>query len=153
MTLTIATETVPLVIDVDGVIRVGKTRVTLDTVISAFLDGATAEEIIHQYPSLDLADVYSVIAYYLRRRTEIEAYLQRRREQAKKIRQQNESRFDPTGIRERLLARRATGKSMPGVFEVSRQVAIGVAIEDILLIAECGLEGEWEGQGRYLPLR
>jgi len=49
MTLTITTETVPLVTDVDGVIRVGKTRVTLDTVISAFLDGATAEEITHQY--------------------------------------------------------------------------------------------------------
>ena len=45
------------------------------------------------------------------------------------------------------------GKPMPGVFEVSREVPIGVAIEDILLIAECSLEGEWEGQVRYLPLR
>ena len=45
------------------------------------------------------------------------------------------------------------GKPMPGVFEVSRQVPIGVAIEDIMLIAECSLEGEWEGQVRYLPLR
>jgi len=45
------------------------------------------------------------------------------------------------------------GKPMPGVFEVSRKVPIGVAIEDILLIAECSLEGEWEGQVRYLPLR
>lgn len=109
MTLTIVTETVPLVTDVDGVIRVGKTRVTLDTVISAFLDGATAEEITHQYPSLDLADVYSVIAYYLRRRAEVDVYLQRRREQAEDIRRQNESRFDPSGIRERLLARRSSG--------------------------------------------
>lgn len=110
MTLTIATEEkIPLVIDIDGVIHVGKTRVTLDTVISAFLDGATAEEIAHQYPSLDLADVYSVIAYYLRRHDEVDAYLQRRREQAEKIREQNESRFDPSGIRERLLARRASG--------------------------------------------
>jgi hypothetical protein len=45
------------------------------------------------------------------------------------------------------------GKSMPGVFEVSRDVAVGVAIEDILLLAEYSLEGEWEGQVRYLPLR
>jgi hypothetical protein len=44
-------------------------------------------------------------------------------------------------------------KPMPGVFEVSRKVPVGVAIEDILLIAECSLEGEWEGQVRYLPLR
>lgn len=45
------------------------------------------------------------------------------------------------------------GKPMPGVFEVSRRVPVGLAIEDILLIAECRLEGEWEGQVRYLPLR
>ncbi|CAG0928701.1 hypothetical protein TFLX_01024 [Thermoflexales bacterium] len=45
------------------------------------------------------------------------------------------------------------GKSMPGVFEVGRNVPIGVAIEDVLLLAECSLEGEWEGQIRYLPLR
>ncbi len=42
---------------------------------------------------------------------------------------------------------------MPGVFEVGREVPIGVAIEDILLLAECSFEGEWEGQVRYLPLR
>lgn len=103
----IATETVPLVRDVDGVIRVGKTRVTLDTVVSAFLNGATAEEISQQYPPLDLADVYSVIAYYLRRRVEVDAYLDQRREHAERVRRQNESRFDPSGIRDRLLARRA----------------------------------------------
>ena len=45
------------------------------------------------------------------------------------------------------------GLPMPGIFEVSRSVRIGLAIEDILLIAECSLEGEWEGQVRYLPLR
>lgn len=45
------------------------------------------------------------------------------------------------------------GKRMPGVFEVPRSLPIGQAIEDILLIAECSLEGEWEGQVRYLPLR
>lgn len=45
------------------------------------------------------------------------------------------------------------GKPMPGVFEVSRSVPVGVAIEDILLLAECSLDGEWEGQVRYLPLR
>lgn len=42
---------------------------------------------------------------------------------------------------------------MPGVFEVNRTVPIGVAIEDILLIVECSLPGEWENQVRYLPLR
>ncbi len=42
---------------------------------------------------------------------------------------------------------------MPGVFEVSRDVPIGIAIEDIILLAECSMDDEWEGQVRYLPLR
>lgn len=111
MALAFATETIPLETDAAGVVRVGKTRVTLDTVVAAFLDGATAEEITHQYPSLSLADVYAVIAYYLRRRSEVDAYLQRRRQEADAIRRQNESRFDPAGIRARLLARQA-GKGL-----------------------------------------
>jgi Domain of unknown function (DUF5615) len=45
------------------------------------------------------------------------------------------------------------GKPMPGVFEVGRKVPIGVAIEEILILAECSEAGEWEGQVRYLPLR
>lgn len=44
------------------------------------------------------------------------------------------------------------GKPMPGVFEVSRAVPVGRAIEDILLLAECSLENDWSGQVRYLPL-
>ncbi len=46
-----------------------------------------------------------------------------------------------------------TGRRMPGVFEVSRSLAIGQAIDEILLLVECSLEGEWEGQVIYLPLK
>jgi len=49
--------------------------------------------------------------------------------------------------------RARAGKPMPGVFEVNRDVPIGQVIEDILLLAEYSLQGEWEGQVRYLPLR
>ncbi len=107
MALSFATETIPLEADTNGVVRVGKTRVTLDTVIAAFADGATAEEIVQQYPPLNLADVYHVIGYYLRRPAEVEAYLRQRKDQAEAVRRQNESRFDPQGMRDRLLARRA----------------------------------------------
>ena len=107
MTLSFATELIPLAADADGVIRVGKTRVTLDTVIAAFLEGATAEEIAQQYPSLNLADIYQVISYYLRRPTEVANYLQQRKAQVENIQQQNEARFNPRGVRDRLLARRA----------------------------------------------
>ena len=106
MAMAVATQQIPLVTDGDGVVRVGGTRVTLDTIVAAFDEGATAEEIVHQYSSLDLADVYSVISYYLRQHLEVEAYLQQRRRQADDVRRQNESRFDPHGVRDRLLARR-----------------------------------------------
>jgi hypothetical protein len=42
---------------------------------------------------------------------------------------------------------------MPGVFEVSQYLPIGQAIEEILILAECSLDGDWEGQIRFLPLR
>lgn len=106
MPLTFAADVVPLETDADGVVRVGKTRVTLDTVIAAFNEGATAEEIVQQYPSLSLADVYQVIGYYLRRTAEVEAYLRQRRAEAESVRRQNESRLDPQGVRDRLLSRR-----------------------------------------------
>ena len=104
--MTIQTLPIPLRTDPDGVIRVGGTRVTLDTLVAAFEEGATPEEIAHQYPSLDLADVYAVIGYYLRNREEADAYLQQRQETSSKVRAQNEARFDPWGLRDRLLARR-----------------------------------------------
>ena len=107
MVLSPTTEVIPLAVDAHGVMRVGSTRVTLDTVLAAFADGATAEEIVQQYPSLQLADVYSVIGYYLRHIAEVDAYLQQRHQQRATVRQQNEARFDPHGVRERLLARRA----------------------------------------------
>jgi hypothetical protein len=48
--------------------------------------------------------------------------------------------------------RLAAGKPMPGVFEVSTDVGIGRAVEDLILLVECSLDREWEGQIRYLPL-
>jgi uncharacterized protein (DUF433 family) len=106
MSLAVATSiAVPLETDADGVIRVGGTRVRLDTVIFAYKEGATPEEIVEQYPSLKLADVYVVISYYLQNRDEVESYLNKRRQLREQVRQMNEARLDPHGIRDRLLAR------------------------------------------------
>jgi uncharacterized protein (DUF433 family) len=107
MTVLAITEIVPIETDPEEVIRISKTRVTLDTLVAAFNEGATPEEIAQQYLSVPLADIYSVIGYYLRRRSEVEAYLKRRRQQAEQVRKENESRFSPIGVRERLMARRA----------------------------------------------
>jgi uncharacterized protein (DUF433 family) len=91
----------------DGVCRIAGTRVSLDTVVAAFEDGATAEEIAQQYPTLALADVYAVIGYYLRQREQVQAYLRERQAQAKTIRTENEAHFNPSDIRARLLDRQA----------------------------------------------
>jgi uncharacterized protein (DUF433 family) len=106
MGLTIAEEQVPLQTTEDGVVRVGGTRVTLDTVVAAFEQGATAEEIVQQYPSLTLADVYAAIGYYLRHRSDVELYLAQRREHSKAVRMQNRKNLESSGIRTRLLAGR-----------------------------------------------
>ena len=111
MTLAILAEPAPLQANEDGVILVGKTRVTLDTVVSVFNQGATAEEIVNRYPSLNLADVYATIAFYLKHQSEVEAYLQQRQQQAQEIRVINQARFDPQGLRDRLLARKAAQQS------------------------------------------
>ena len=101
------TQPVPLATGADGVIRVAGTRVTLDTVAHTFERGATAEEIVQQYPALLLADVYSVLGYLLRHQAEVAAYIATRTKQRATVRTENERRSDPKGIRARLLARRA----------------------------------------------
>ena len=106
-----ATMTVPIEHTAEGVLRVGGTRVTLDTVVTAFLQGATAEEIVLRYPSLKLADVYAVIGYYLQHQADVDDYLQQRQHRADLVRVENESRFPQDGIRARLLARRAAKTS------------------------------------------
>jgi uncharacterized protein (DUF433 family) len=105
MTIVVAAETPPLAADAAGVFRVGNSRVTLDTVVGAFRDGATAEEIAEQYPAISLGQVYAVIAYYLAHAAAVEDYIRVREQRSDEVRQANERLFEPTGIRARLMAR------------------------------------------------
>jgi hypothetical protein len=59
---------------------------------------------------------------------------------------------DVTTMKKHADERVAAGLPMPGVFEVGQEFPIGQAIEELMLLAECSLEGEWEGQIRFLPL-
>ena len=106
MALPMMAQEPPLRTNRDGVILVGDTRVPFETVVTVFNLGATAEEIVQQFPSLRLSDVYFVIGYYLYNRSEVDDYIRQQREESTRVRQENEARFDPTGIRERLLSRR-----------------------------------------------
>lgn len=103
----------PLSANIDGAVLVGNTRVTLDTVVFNFNQGATAEEIVSRYPSLKLSDVYSTIAFYLDHQQEVEEYLHQRQQKAQEVRKQNELRFDSRGLRDRLLARQVSKQLLP----------------------------------------
>lgn len=108
MSLQLASPTIPLSCDSVGTYRVGSTRVSLDIVVEAFVEGATAEEIVQQYPVLKLSDVYYVLGYYLQHQQEVDEYRMQRQIHAQEIREENEARFDPVGVRARLLARRGS---------------------------------------------
>jgi uncharacterized protein (DUF433 family) len=106
MTLIPQTDPVPLRVDANGDLRVGETRVLLDLVVQAFDGGATPETIVQNYPTLQLADVYAVIGYYLRHRNEVGEYLRQREQRAEEVRRKIEAaQPDMVGIRARLMAR------------------------------------------------
>ena len=107
MTVTLQNDAPPLREDTSGALRIGQSRVLLELVIRAFQDGATPEAIVQSYPSVTLADVYAVIAYYLRHRADIEQYLAERERQVEEVQRRIESgQRDLSDIRSRLLARR-----------------------------------------------
>ncbi len=99
---------VPIVRDTEGTLRIGESRVLLDLVIRAFQDGATPEAIAQRYATVALADVYAVIAFYLRHPEEINTYLLQREQMAGEFRQKIEQhQQDLTALRHRLRAQRA----------------------------------------------
>jgi uncharacterized protein (DUF433 family) len=106
--VTIKPQPVPLRQDETGAIRVGNTRVLLELVVEAYLDGANPETIVQWFDSLRLADVYAVISYYLNHREEVMEYLRWREELAAEVRGKIEA-TQPSrpNFREELLARRA----------------------------------------------
>ncbi len=106
MLLTMPPRPAPLETNQDGDVLIRGTRVPLGTVVCAFNEGKTAEEIVQQFTSLNLSDVYLVIGYYLSNQQEVDHYLSEREKEALEIRKENEKRFPSDKIRERLMARK-----------------------------------------------
>jgi uncharacterized protein (DUF433 family) len=137
--ITLATdvlEAIPLARDEHGVYRVGGTRVTLDLVVRAFNRGATAEEIVPDFPDLQLSDGFTIrvppsrsmatlrpalstlrLAYAMRQPLlqTIGYYLKRSEELGNYFRRRDreevelraaQPEWSPRGLRDRLLARR-----------------------------------------------
>jgi len=109
MSMAFAVEAPPFREDAKGGLRIGASRVLVELVIRAFKDGATPEAIVQRYPTTTLPDIYGVIAYYLRHRAEMEAYLMTREHQAQEVRARIEAQQrDVAELRQRLLARQQT---------------------------------------------
>jgi uncharacterized protein (DUF433 family) len=108
MALTFEAVSVPLSMDATGTVRVHGTRLTLDTVLGAYERGDTPEEIVEGFPDLSLADVHAIIAYYLRHREEVDAYLAEGDAIGAEMRKKLEALHgDADDLRERRLARLA----------------------------------------------
>jgi uncharacterized protein (DUF433 family) len=109
--LVIHQDPAPIRIDKGGAVRVGKTRVTLETVMHSFKGGDSPEDILDSFPTLQLADIYSVIGYYLRHTEEVDEFLRQGEIEAERIRQKIEAYQNSAEFRARLAARRAQEKA------------------------------------------
>ena len=109
------TISIPFAVTEQGTIRIKGSRVSLDSIVHHFKLGATAEQIIQSFPSLNLGDVYSSIAYYLARRSEIETYLEQQRVEADNLQGQLESnaayQAEIGELRSRILDRAARARA------------------------------------------
>lgn len=106
MATTVGTIPKPVRLVEGRVLRVGKTRVSLDSVIHAFNHGMDAEQIRSEYTALSLAEVHAAIAYYLHNKEEVDRYLDDRRRAYDRARAEHEKLFPRQITREKLLARK-----------------------------------------------
>src|SRR5436190_19957689 len=109
--LPIHTEVSPLREDEGGVVRVGKSRITLDLIVEQYENGMTPEDMVRAYDTLVLADVHAVIAYYLRHHDEVRDYLKRRAEEAASLRARIEGERPRVSCEELLARQRAKEKA------------------------------------------
>jgi uncharacterized protein (DUF433 family) len=93
--------------DEHGVMRVGATRVMLDSVVSGFEQGCSPEAIRQQFPALSLEEVYGSIAYFLCNQEEVSIYLQQQNVLWKEWQARCEQQ--PAPVVERLRAMRRGG--------------------------------------------
>src|SRR6516225_4625441 len=97
MNLTLEAIAVPLRDDGHGGLRIGQSRVSLESVWHLHQQGASAADIVRALDTLQLADVHAVLAWALRHSEDVDAYLKRRDQEADQIRRQLEqARLTPS---------------------------------------------------------
>ena len=79
------TQDLPLSVADDGTIRIAGTRVSLESVVHHYQQGAAAEEIALRFPALRLADVHSCLAYFLNNQEQVREYVMRQQQKADQL--------------------------------------------------------------------
>lgn len=90
--------------DSSGTLRVGSTRVAFESVVRGFQAGSTPEQIRDEYPSLNLADIYEAVAYYLRHRAAVDDYVHRQEAESLALEQRERREPIQTRLRHRFIA-------------------------------------------------
>lgn len=99
------TITMPMRVDEHGVIRIGGTRVTFESIIHSYLQSEPPESIHESFSTVSLTDIYLVIGYYLAHREQMDAYLKQRDEVFEQTRREWEAKYPPKVTKEELLRR------------------------------------------------
>jgi uncharacterized protein (DUF433 family) len=86
---------VPLRRDADGTLRIGNSRVLLEVLLGFYLQGESAEDLHDSFPSVPLADIHAVIAYYLNHREEVDTYMADVKAQGEALRREIEAAYTP----------------------------------------------------------
>lgn len=107
------TQTAPLTLWEDGSIRVGNSRIVIDSIVREFTSGATAEQIQDDFPSLSLREIYGAISYYLDHPDRVEEYLVGREQEAAKVRQEVEDPARADAMRRRVRKQNAQLRAQP----------------------------------------
>jgi uncharacterized protein (DUF433 family) len=111
MTTLEKTQAMPLRLTEDGTIRIADSRVSFDSVLHHYKLGASAEQIAQKFPSLDLADVYAAISYYLNNEETVEEYLRQQEAKGDEVQEEIESapqyQEQSAELRTRLLSRKS----------------------------------------------
>ena len=99
-------------LDPGGAYKVGDTRVSLDSVVYAYLEGGSAESVEQSYPGLGMENIYGALAFYFANRDEVNEYLKKQEALAEKIRAEIEAQPVPPVVA-RLRALRAAQQGQP----------------------------------------
>jgi uncharacterized protein (DUF433 family) len=96
---------IPLETNEQGVIRVSGTRVSLDSILHAYYEGATAEEIVLRFPTCTIENIYTIISWALNNPGFVNRYLQEQTARLNQLEQEIRQEYPSPGLRDRLLAR------------------------------------------------